>query len=60
MLTITDDDIINTEGGGGGIVYVDFLRPTLNHGIIANADDVQCNSVTKQKQIIIQDWQWSR
>ena len=50
-----------TRGGGGReIVYVDFLRPTLNHGIIANADDVQCNSVTKQKQIIIQDWQWSR
>ena len=49
MLTIRDDDIINTGGGGGGggaIVYVDFLRPTLNHGIIANADDVQCNSVT--------------
>ena len=51
MLTITDHDIINTAGGegGGGIVYVDFLRPTLNHGIIANADDVQCNSVNKTK-----------
>ena len=33
-------------GGGGGIVYLDFLRQTLNHGIIANADDVQYNSVT--------------
>ena len=44
----------------GEIVYAEFVRPTLNHGIIPNADDVQCNSLPKQKRIIIQEWQWSR
>ena len=57
----TDHDIINT--GGNCICRIcttKFVRPTLNHGIIPNSDDVQCNSVPKQKRIIIQDWRSSR
>ena len=30
----TDHDITNTSG----IVYIEFVRPTLDHGIIQNAD----------------------